>query len=306
MLELPTVGFDWKEVAEVLKTTDGAARAESSRELKRAKPKVQASHERARAQVGRCRNPYDPSIRKSCASGEIRTFNPLDASKMILSVVLFALGLRKRQGREVSIVAISETVLVLAGGTAVLSILFGMRVAMRAVAGGTAAPRADGGQAARRSGAPDVAGVIALPPLIFLGFLAAAAVLEESVPLPVSVAHSLARYVAGAVVAASGFVMTAMGTRCFAAAGTNVPPTLPTTALVVDGIYGRTRNPLYLGLTLVYLGLSVAARSLWAIGLVVPLLWVINVGVVKREEHYLERKFGDAYRAYKARVRRWM
>ncbi len=71
-------------------------------------------------------------------------------------------------------------------------------------------------------------------------------------------------------------------------------------------IYGRTRNPLYLGTTLVYLGLSVAAGSLWAIVLVVPLLWVINVGVVAREERYLERKFGDAYRAYKARVRRWV
>jgi protein-S-isoprenylcysteine O-methyltransferase Ste14 len=108
------------------------------------------------------------------------------------------------------------------------------------------------------------------------------------------------------MLAAGGFVMIAIGTRLFAAAGTNVPPTLPTTALVVDGIYRRSRNPLYLGLILVYLGLGVAAGSLWAIGLLVPLLWVINVGVVKREERYLERKFGDAYRAYKARVRRWI
>jgi protein-S-isoprenylcysteine O-methyltransferase Ste14 len=108
------------------------------------------------------------------------------------------------------------------------------------------------------------------------------------------------------MLAAGGFFIIAIGTRLFAAAGTNVPPTLPTTALVVDGIYRRTRNPLYLGLTLVYLGLGVAAGSLWAIGLVVPLLWVINVGVVKREERYLERTFGDAYRAYKARVRRWI
>ena len=202
--------------------------------------------------------------------------------------------------------AISETVLILAGGTAVLSILFGIRLAMRALAGGAAAPRSDGGQAAGGSGAPDVAGVIALPPLIFLGFLAAATVLEAILPLPIPVAHSLASYVAGVALAASGFGMIAMGTRRFAAAGTNIPPTLPTTALVVDGIYGRTRNPLYLGTTLIYLGLSVAAGSLWAIGLVVLLLWVINVGVVKREEHYLERKFGDAYRAYKARVRRWI
>ncbi len=202
--------------------------------------------------------------------------------------------------------AISETVLILAGGTAVLSILFGLRLAMRALAGGAAAPRSDGEQAAGGSGAPDVAGVIALPPLIFLGFLAAATVLEAILPLSIPVAHSLARVVAGAVLAAGGFVMIAIGTRRFTAAGTNIPPTLPTTALVVDGIYGRTRNPLYLGTTLIYLGLGVAAGSLWAIGLLVPLLWVINVGVVKREERYLERKFGDAYRAYKARVRRWI
>jgi len=203
--------------------------------------------------------------------------------------------------------AISETVLILAGGTAVLSILFGIRLAMRADAGGaTVAPRSDGGEAAGGSGAPDVAGVIALPPLIFLGFLAAATVLEAVVPLPVLAARALARYLAGAALAACGSVMIGMGTRRFLAAGTNIPPSLPTTALVIEGIYERTRNPLYLGTTLVYLGLSVAAGSLWAIVLVVPLLWVINVGVVAREERYLERKFGDAYRAYKARVRRWV
>lgn len=202
--------------------------------------------------------------------------------------------------------AISETVLVLAGGTALLSILFGMRVAMRVLARGPAAVRSDGGQVPATSGPPDVAGVIALPPLIVLGFLAAAAVLEALLPLPVPVTPSLARYVAGAMLAAGGFFIIVMGTRRFAAAGTNVPPTLPTTALVVDGIYRRTRNPLYLGMTFVYLGLGVAAGSLWTIGLALPLLWVINVGVVMREERYLERKFGDAYRAYKAQVRRWI
>jgi len=197
--------------------------------------------------------------------------------------------------------AIPETVLILAGGTAVLSILFGIRLAMRANKGVAAvAPRSDGGEAA------DVAGVIALPPLIFLGFLAAATVLEAVVPLPVLAAHALARYLVGTALTACGFVMIGMGMRCFLAAGTNIPPNLPTTALVVEGIYGRTRNPLYLGTTLVYLVLSVAAGSMWAIMLVVPLLWVINVGVVAREERYLERKSGDAYRAYKTHVRRWV
>src|SRR5258705_12119073 len=196
--------------------------------------------------------------------------------------------------------AISETVLTLAGGTAVLSILFGIRLAMRADAGRAAvAPRSDGGEAAAGgSGPPDVAGGIALPPLIFLGFLAAATVLEALVPLPVLAAPAFPRYLAGATLAVWGFVMIVMGTRRFQAAGTNIPPNLPTTALVVDGIYRRTRNPLYLGATLIYLGLSVAAGSFWAIGLVVPLLWGINTGGIAREERYLERKVGDAYRAY--------
>lgn len=201
--------------------------------------------------------------------------------------------------------AISETVLILAGGTVVLAIVFGIRVAVRAAASG-AVPRSDGGEVAGRSGAPDVPGVIALPPLIFLGFLVAATVLEVLVPLPVMAGQALARYLAGAVLAVCGFVLIFMAAGRFQAAGTNIPPTLPTTALVVDGIYRRTRNPFYLGAILIYLGLGVAAGSLWAIALVIPLLWVINTGVIAPEERYLERKFGDAYRAYKGRVRRWV
>jgi protein-S-isoprenylcysteine O-methyltransferase Ste14 len=205
--------------------------------------------------------------------------------------------------------AICETFVILAGGIAVLAIVYGIRLAIRVVAGGdAAAPRSDGAEApaAGKSSAPDVAGVIALPPLIFLGFLAAAALLEAVVPLPVLAAHPLPRYLAGAVLAMGGIVMIVMGSRRFVAAGTNIPPSLPTTALVVDGIYRRTRNPLYLGMTLVYLGLGVAAGSIWEIVLAVPLLWVVNTGVISREERYLERKFGDAYRAYKVRVRRWI
>lgn len=203
---------------------------------------------------------------------------------------------------------ITESSAILGAGSALLAILFGARLAARALARGAAAPRPDGGEASATagSGPPDVAGVIVLPPFIFLGFLVTATVLEAVVPLLVLAAHAIARYLSGAALAACGFVMIGMGMRRFVAAGTNIPPSLPTTALVVDGIYGRTRNPLYLGTTLVYLGLAVAAGSLWAIMFMVPLLWVINVGVIVREERYLERKFGDAYRAYKGRVRRWL
>jgi protein-S-isoprenylcysteine O-methyltransferase Ste14 len=141
--------------------------------------------------------------------------------------------------------------------------------------------------------------------LYLSGFLAAATVLEAVVPLSV-VAYPSARYVAGAIFIVAGFAGIFAAAGRFRAAGTNIPPDLPTTALVTEGIYARTRNPFYLGSTLVYLGLAVAAGSLWAIVLMVPMLWVINVGVVAREERYLERKFGEAYRTYKGRVRRWV
>ncbi len=193
----------------------------------------------------------------------------------------------------------SETVLILAGGTAVLALLFGIRLAARALSGASAATPAAAAEAS------DVASVVQ-PPFIFLGFLAAAALLEASVPLPVAAAWPAARYVGAAVllIVAAGIVVAAAGR--FRAAGTSVATNVPTTALVVDGIYARTRNPLYLATTLVYGSLAVAAGSLWAIVLLVPLLWVINVGVIAREERYLERKFGDVYRAYKGRVRRWL
>ncbi len=109
---------------------------------------------------------------------------------------------------------ITEPAIILGAGTAVLVILFGARVAMRA--GGAGAPRT-GGEASTTggSGAPDVAGVIALPPLIFLAFLVAATVLEAVVPLPLLAGHALARYLAGAALAVCGLVLIAMGTSRF-------------------------------------------------------------------------------------------
>src|SRR2546421_6951101 len=153
--------------------------------------------------------------------------------------------------------AISETFVILAGGTAVLAIAFGIRLAIRAVAdGGAAAARSGGGQAsaAGESGGSDVAGVIALPPLIFLGFLAAAAVLEAVVPLAVLGAHAIPRYLAGAVLAAGGFVMILIGSRRFFGARPHNSPSPPPTTPVTHGIYRRTRNPPYFGKNTILLG----------------------------------------------------
>ena len=88
-------------------------------------------------------------------------------------------------------------------------------------------------------------------------------------------------------------------------AGTNVEPWLPSTALVTTGVYRFTRNPIYLAMTLLYLAVALAADSLLALLLLVPLLGIVRHGVIGREEHYLDAKFGESYRDYRAAVRRW-
>ena len=152
----------------------------------------------------------------------------------------------------------------------------------------------------------DTPQVIALPPLIFLGALALAALLEAALPIPLPPLSSGVAYGLGAVLVLCGLALLLLGARRFTAAGTNIPPTLPTTALVVTGPYRWSRNPLYLAMILVYAGIGFAALSSWVLLLAVPLILILNYGVVIREEVYLERKFGADYRAYRARVRRWI
>ena len=91
----------------------------------------------------------------------------------------------------------------------------------------------------------------------------------------------------------------------FIRAGTNIPTHLPATALVTGGLYRFSRNPIYLGLTLVYLGLTLGFASFACMVLLPAVLAVMQIGVIYREERYLEAKFGEAYRSYKSRVRRW-
>jgi protein-S-isoprenylcysteine O-methyltransferase Ste14 len=85
-----------------------------------------------------------------------------------------------------------------------------------------------------------------------------------------------------------------------------VPVDRPVTALVSVGPYQFTRNPIYIGLVLVYFGLSIILTSLWALLLLIPVLIILQRYVIAREETYLEKKFGEAYRNYKERVPRWL
>ncbi len=151
----------------------------------------------------------------------------------------------------------------------------------------------------------DSAKVTFPPPLVYLGFLlgglAADRVLSLSLHLPV-----LTRAAAAVPLIVAGvFLMLAAAGR-FRAAGTEVKPWKTTTTIVDHGVYGMTRNPMYLAMALLYLGLALACASLGALVLLPVVMFIIRTQVIAREERYLEAKFGDSYRAYKARVRRWI
>lgn len=149
----------------------------------------------------------------------------------------------------------------------------------------------------------DRPGVVAPPPIIYaLGF-AAGLLIEARFPhpvLPLPWARMLAMVF---------FVLGLLGIAAVAAfhrAGTSPNPYKATSQLVTSGIYRLTRNPMYVGFTFFYLAAASWKNSLWPFLFLPIVLLVMLYGVILKEERYLERKFGDEYRAYRQRVRRWL
>lgn len=152
--------------------------------------------------------------------------------------------------------------------------------------------------------ARDTAGVVAPPPLIFLAGLAAGFALEAL--LPGSSVPGAVRWIGGGAALLAGIALQTTFIVAFGRKGTSVEPWKPTTAIVTTGPYRLTRNPAYLGMALIYVGIALLSDSLWVL-LPLPLvLAVIDRAVIAREERYLERKFGSEYLDYRRRARRWI
>ena len=150
----------------------------------------------------------------------------------------------------------------------------------------------------------DSPGVVAFPPALYAVTLAMGWGLSSFFPisfLPLSVSFPLAVV---AMIVAGWFSTSAFLTMT--RAKTAIDPAKPATAIVSDGVFRFSRNPLYLSLTLLYIGISLLLNAVWALLLLLPLLVVVQIGVIQREEVYLERKFGDEYLRYKTQVRRWL
>ena len=148
--------------------------------------------------------------------------------------------------------------------------------------------------------------VIIFPPIILAATIALGVALQWLLPTNELANVSLVWRVAlGITFIFAGVLLAATGRRLLVRLGTNVSPLQPTTTLATDGIYKWTRNPLYSGGTLVMLGIAFVFALDWLFLLIVPSIFVLHFGVVRREEQYLERKFGDRYRQYKLQVPRY-
>ena len=153
----------------------------------------------------------------------------------------------------------------------------------------------------------DTSGVRFPPPLYYLIGLLIGFVTQRFHPLYLAKpGHRVITYTLGGIWVLLGLLLAGWALFCFRRAGTSPIPHLPTAALVSNGPYRLTRNPMYLAMALVCVGISLAFNMLWPLLSVPVVMVVLDRVVIRKEERYLEAKFGDAYRQYKARVRRWI
>jgi protein-S-isoprenylcysteine O-methyltransferase Ste14 len=150
----------------------------------------------------------------------------------------------------------------------------------------------------------DRPGVAVLPPILYGAALVVVWVLRRVLPLAVPAPRAL--FWLGIALLLVACCLALWGHRTMHSAGTNVNPLLPATTVVTRGPFRYSRNPLYLSLALLFLGVSFAMSTWWGVIVAVPVLLVMHYGVVLREERYLEEKFGDVYRQYRGRVRRYL
>lgn len=142
------------------------------------------------------------------------------------------------------------------------------------------------------------------PPIIALTFLVIAYLLGRFISIPF-VVPTILRYI-GVALTVVGVLLGIGAFLEFQKARTTVDPHGSTTQLVISGIYRFTRNPMYLGLLLIVIGLPLYLDLFWGILLAPIFIFLMNHLVIQHEEAYLEKKFGKIYTNYTSRVRRWV
>ncbi len=146
------------------------------------------------------------------------------------------------------------------------------------------------------------------PPIGYALALVVPWLLQRYLPLPViapgRIWDDLMAGIGWALVA-TGVTVGYLALKSFAAVGTPFDPTARAEKLVTFGLYNRTRNPMYLAAMIAFAGLALATGNVWRFAALPPLGWLLHVKAILPEEAHLEARFGEAWRDYAARVRRW-
>jgi protein-S-isoprenylcysteine O-methyltransferase Ste14 len=154
------------------------------------------------------------------------------------------------------------------------------------------------------SNSADHAGVSIPPPLIYVVLFGLGLLLHQIAPLaslPIVPARVAALICLGGYLLLFGWSYL-----LFRRAGTSIVPVKPSMALVTHGPYRLTRNPMYLSLLCLYLAVALWFGIVWALVLVPLVVAAVQRLAIAKEERYLELKFGEVYRQYRTRVRRWI
>jgi protein-S-isoprenylcysteine O-methyltransferase Ste14 len=150
----------------------------------------------------------------------------------------------------------------------------------------------------------DYAGVRVPPPLIYVIIFGLALALHQFVPL--AFLPMIPARVAALIFLGAGVILLVWCNVLFRRAHTSLVPVKPSTTLVIAGPYRLTRNPMYVGLLCVYIAAALWFDEVWALILAPLVVLAVQRLAIAKEERYLERKFGDAYRQYRIHVRRWI
>jgi protein-S-isoprenylcysteine O-methyltransferase Ste14 len=151
---------------------------------------------------------------------------------------------------------------------------------------------------------PDNSGVRFPPPLLYVVGLLGGWMLERRYPLAWLPRHF--GIAAGFLLIIAGVALSRAGARAIWKANSSIIPIRPTTAIVSSGVFALTRNPMYLSMVIIYVGVALLIRSAWAFILLPLVIIAVDRLVIAKEERYLGGKFGEPYLAYKKHVRRWI
>lgn len=144
------------------------------------------------------------------------------------------------------------------------------------------------------------------PPILLVGTVFGAIVLKRLFPLSWPGVDDLAAQTVGLSIGAMGLGLIAWAIWTLSRAKTTVMPHKGSTALVTSGPFQRLRNPIYLGDAMVLLGVAELTKNIWFAILVPVFIGLVTWLAILPEEKHLEKKFGDAYRDYKAKTKRWI